>query len=40
MGGGTSTDKVFRKEGVSWWKEEIPTKQEFDEAISNLDKHN
>ncbi|MBZ9624429.1 metallophosphoesterase [Clostridium sp. FP2] len=40
MGGATSIDKEFRKEGTSWWKAEIPSEQEFDEAINNLEKHN
>jgi predicted phosphodiesterase len=40
MGGATSIDREFRKEGVSWWKEEIPSYEEFEEAINNLDNHN
>ena len=28
FGGGTSIDKMFRKEHVSWWKEEIPSEEE------------
>ena len=39
MGGAQSTDKMCRKEGVSWWAREIPSDEEFDEAIRNLDKH-
>jgi len=39
MGGATSIDKHRRIEGKSWWKEEIPSKKEFDEAMDNLDKH-
>jgi len=39
MGGATSIDKYQRIEGKSWWKEEIPSKKEFDEALDNLDKH-
>ena len=39
MGGASSIDKQFRVEGKSWWKEEIPSKEEFDEALDNLDKH-
>jgi len=39
MGGATSIDKYRRKEGVSWWKEEIPSNKEFEEAFNNLDKH-
>jgi len=40
MGGATSIDKYRRKEGISWWKEEIPSNKEFEEAFNNLDKHN
>ena len=40
MGGATSVDKHRRIEGKSWWKEEIPNKKEFDEALDNLEKHN
>lgn len=40
MGGGTSVDKIFRREGVSWWKEEQPSDSEYVEAITNLDKYN
>ena len=39
MGGATSIDKYQRIEGKSWWKEEIPSKKEFDEAMDNLDNH-
>ena len=40
MGGATSIDKYRRKKGISWWKEEIPSNKEFEEAFNNLDKHN
>ena len=40
MGGATSIDKHRRKEGVSWWKEEMPSRKEFDEAMDNLDRNN
>lgn len=40
MGGATSVDKYRRTEGVSWWKEEIPSQEEFNNALDNLDKHN
>ena len=39
MGGATSIDKYRRKKGISWWKEEIPSNKEFEEAFNNLDKH-
>ena len=40
MGGGTSVDKMYRTEGISWWKEEIPSLAELQEARENLAKHN
>ena len=40
MGGGTSIDKAWRIEGVSWWSQEMPTKQEYDTALDNLDSVN
>lgn len=40
MGGARSTDKYLRKENYSWWKEEMPSKKEYDEALDNLDKYN
>ena len=39
MGGATSIDKHHRTEGKSWWKEEIPSHEEFNEAMDSLDKH-
>ncbi len=39
MGGASSHDKEHRKEGVSWWPEELPSNSEYDEAIQNLDRH-
>lgn len=32
FGGALSIDKVFRKEGVSWWPEEYPNDEEIDRA--------
>lgn len=40
FGGAASIDKQYRKENISWWKEEIPSQQEFEEGIKNLKKHN
>lgn len=37
MGGAQSTDKWARKEGVSWWAREMPSDEEYDEAIKNLE---
>lgn len=36
FGGATSVDKDLRVEGVSWWKQEMPTFEELDEGIANL----
>jgi hypothetical protein len=40
MGGASSHDKEYRKEGETWWKEELPSQEEYDEALKNLDAHN
>lgn len=39
MGGATSIDRHMRIDGVSWWKEEIPTYHEFDRCMANAIKH-
>jgi len=39
MGGAKSHDKIFRKEGRSWWPEEMPSRREYDTALENLDEH-
>jgi hypothetical protein len=39
-GGARSVDKNRRIEGKTWWPEEIPTQADFDNALSNLAKHN
>ena len=36
LGGGRSVDKHNRKEGVSWWKEEMPSDDEFKLCFENL----
>ena len=36
MGGATSIDKQYRRENISWWKEELPSTQEYNEALDNL----
>ncbi|MBE6664909.1 MAG: metallophosphoesterase [Ruminococcaceae bacterium] len=36
MGGAYSVDKYMRTENVSWWKEELPTNEEYAEAVKNL----
>lgn len=40
MGGATSVDKVYRTEGKSWWAAEIPSKEEMEHAVDNLEKYN
>lgn len=40
LGGAHSHDKQYRTEGVNWWKEEVPSKQELSHARNVLDAHN
>lgn len=40
MGGADSIDKIYRVIDVSWWEEEMPTYQEYVEAMNNLEKVN
>lgn len=40
MGGAKSVDKAYRKEHISWWKDEMPSKKEYELAIKNLNKYN
>jgi len=40
FGGAKSSDKEFRKEGVSWWKEELPHEEEYKEGMRNLELNN
>lgn len=37
MGGANSVDKMHRRESVSWWPAEMPSFEEYEEAIYNLD---
>lgn len=39
FGGARSVDKEYRKEGYSWWKEEMPTEEEYQEGYDNLNKN-
>lgn len=39
MGGAESTDKFYRKEGVSWWARELPSDEEYAEALKNLEEN-
>ena len=38
MGGAQSVDKYNRKEGKSWWAQEMPSNEEYEEALDNLDR--
>lgn len=40
MGGGYSIDKAWRKEGISWWPQEMPSKEEYINGLTNLKKVN
>lgn len=40
FGGATSIDKAFRREGFSWWPQELPTFEELDEGLANLKRYN
>lgn len=37
MGGAASHDKHYREEHISWWKEELPSREEMEAAIESLD---
>lgn len=39
FGGAESVDKYYRTENESWWKQEMPSKEEYDEGLKNLEKH-
>ena len=37
FGGAESTDKLHRTEGISWWPEETPTRQEFEKFFEEME---
>jgi hypothetical protein len=37
FGGAKSSDIEYRKEGISWWKDEMPSDEEYAEGIRNLE---
>ena len=39
FGGGYSVDKYMRRQGISWWPQEMPTDEEMEEGNRNLKKH-
>ncbi|MFE4571660.1 metallophosphoesterase family protein [Paenibacillus chitinolyticus] len=40
FGGAASHDKEYRKEGKSWWRREMPSKDEYEEGLENLNRNN
>lgn len=40
MGGADSIDKQWRVEGLTWWRREMPSWEEYNEALDNLAEHN
>ena len=38
MGGAMSTDRWMRREGISWWSDEIPSEAEWQHAWETLDR--
>ncbi|MDF2962788.1 MAG: metallophosphatase [Paenibacillus sp.] len=40
FGGAQSHDKEYRKESINWWPEEMPTLEEYQEGLENLEQHN
>ena len=39
FGGAYSIDRYMRSEHYSWWKQELPCSEEYEEAIENLKRH-
>jgi len=39
MGGGFSIDKLYRRENVSWWEREMPSKEEYTKGYNILKKY-
>ena len=39
MGGARSVDKEYRVEHISWWKEEMPSREEMERAIAALEQN-
>ena len=37
MSGGNSVDRYMRRENISWWKDEMPTDEEYKYAADNID---
>lgn len=39
FGGATSPDKILRVDHLSWWARELPSQEEMDEGLRNLEAH-
>ena len=39
MGGAKSIDQMYRTEHVSWWKQEMPSREEMELAVETLDRN-
>ncbi|WP_444660050.1 metallophosphoesterase family protein [Caproiciproducens sp. R2] len=39
MGGAASTDKMYRTEGISWWAEELPSEEEYEQGLKALNRN-
>lgn len=40
MGGASSHDKIYRTENKTWWADELPSDEEYEEALKNLKQNN
>lgn len=40
FGGGESLDKLYRERGISYWEEEIPSREDWSNFYNNLNKYN
>ena len=40
FGAARSVDKIYRKEGISWWSEEQASREEYENGVNNLEKYN
>jgi len=38
FGGGNSIDRIYRNEGLNWWSREMPSNEEYEEGLDNLEK--
>lgn len=39
FGGAYSIDRMYRSEGTSWWPEELPSKEEYEEGMAHLEEN-